>query len=114
MDVVKPSFISSNHITDAKDDPHKTPGFEVMDGQASSGAEAIQLRRGSRELALIDGLPMVSADAGNIKWQFLPLDNISQVEKIKGASSVLYGHHTQWIINFDSRMLQHTRNKFLR
>ena len=52
-------------------------------------------------LALIDGLPVISPDAGNIKWQFLPLENISQVEIIKGASSVLYGSSAlNGIINF--------------
>ena len=52
-------------------------------------------------LALIDGLPVLSPDAGNIKWQFLPLENISQVEIIKGASSVLYGSSAlNGIINF--------------
>jgi iron complex outermembrane receptor protein len=56
---------------------------------------------GSRVLALIDGLPVLSPDAGNIKWQFLPLENISQVEIIKGASSVLYGSSAlNGIINF--------------
>ena len=43
----------------------------------------------------------LSPDAGNIKWQFLPLENISQVEIIKGASSVLYGSSAlNGIINF--------------
>ena len=52
-------------------------------------------------LALIDGLPMMSADAGNIKWHFLPLENLSQVEIIKGASSVLYGSSAlNGVINF--------------
>lgn len=102
MDVVKPSFISSNHITDAQEILNKTPGIEVMDGQASvRGGSGFSYGAGSRVLALIDGLPMVSADAGNIKWQFLPLENISQVEIIKGASSVLYGSSAlNGIINF--------------
>ena len=79
-----------------------TPGIEVMDGQASvRGGSGFSYGAGSRVLALIDGLPMVSADAGNIKWQFLPLENLSQVEIIKGASSVLYGSSAlNGIINF--------------
>jgi iron complex outermembrane receptor protein len=52
-------------------------------------------------LALIDGLPVLSTDAGNIKWQFLPFENLSQIEIIKGASSVLYGSSAlNGIINF--------------
>jgi outer membrane receptor protein involved in Fe transport len=52
-------------------------------------------------MALIDGLPVMSADAGNIKWNFLPLENLSQIEIIKGASSVLYGSAAlNGILNF--------------
>ena len=102
MDIIKSSFLSSNHITDAQEIINKTPGIEVMDGQASvRGGSGYSYGAGSRVLALIDGLPVISADAGNIKWQFLPLENISQIEIIKGASSVLYGSSAlNGIINF--------------
>ncbi|MCK7529808.1 MAG: TonB-dependent receptor plug domain-containing protein [Marinilabiliales bacterium] len=37
----------------------------------------------------------------SIKWNFLPLENLSQVEIIKGASSVLYGSSAlNGVINF--------------
>ncbi len=102
MDIIKTSFLSDNHITDAQELINTTPGIEVMDGQASvRGGSGYSYGAGSRVLALIDGLPMVSADAGNIKWQFLPLENLSQVEIIKGASSVLYGSSAlNGVINF--------------
>ena len=74
----------------------------MLDGQASiRGGSGFSYGAGSRVLALIDGLPVLSPDAGNIKWQFLPLENISQIEVIKGASSVLYGSSAlNGIINF--------------
>ena len=102
MDIIKSSFLEDNHITDSQEIINKTPGIEVIDGQASiRGGSGFSFGVGSRVLALIDGLPMLSADAGNIKWQFLPLENISQVEIIKGASSVLYGSSAlNGIINF--------------
>jgi iron complex outermembrane receptor protein len=102
MDIIKTSFLTDNHISDAEELINKTPGIEVMDGQASiRGGSGFSYGAGSRVLALIDGLPMVSADAGNIKWQFLPLENLSQVEIIKGASSVLYGSSAlNGVINF--------------
>jgi outer membrane receptor protein involved in Fe transport len=102
MDIVKSSFLSDNHITDAQEIINKTPGIEVMDGQASvRGGSGFSYGAGSRVLALIDGLPMLSADAGNIKWQYMPLENLSQIEIIKGASSVLYGSSAlNGIINF--------------
>ena len=102
MDVIKADFLSGSHITDAQELINKTPGIEVLDGQASiRGGSGFSYGVGSRVLALIDGLPLMSADAGNIKWSFLPLENLSQVEIIKGASSVLYGSSAlNGIINF--------------
>jgi len=102
MDVIKADFLSGSHITDAQELINKTPGIEVLDGQVSiRGGSGFSYGVGSRVLALIDGLPLMSADAGNIKWSFLPLENLSQVEIIKGASSVLYGSSAlNGIINF--------------
>lgn len=102
MDVIKSSFLADNHITDAQEIINKTPGIEVMDGQASvRGGSGFSYGAGSRVLALIDGLPVLSADAGNIKWQYLPLENLAQIEIIKGASSVLYGSSAlNGVINF--------------
>jgi outer membrane receptor for Fe3+-dicitrate len=102
MDVIKSVDFLKTHITDAQELINKTPGIEILDGQASiRGGSGFSYGVGSRVLALIDGLPVVSPDAGNIKWQFLPLENISQIEIIKGASSVLYGSSAlNGIINF--------------
>jgi outer membrane cobalamin receptor len=104
IDVIKEDFISGSHITDPQELINKTPGIEVLDGQISiRGGSGFSYGVGSRVLALIDGLPFMSADAGNIKWSFLPLENLSQVEIIKGASSVMYGSSAlNGIINFRS------------
>jgi iron complex outermembrane receptor protein len=102
MDVLKSSDFLKTHITDPQELINKTSGIEILDGQASiRGGSGFSYGTGSKVLALIDGLPMISPDAGNIKWQFLPLENISQVEIIKGASSVLYGSSAlNGILNF--------------
>jgi len=102
MDIIKSGDFLKTHITDAQELINKTTGIEILDGQASiRGGSGFSYGVGSRVLALIDGLPVLSPDAGNIKWQFLPLENISQIEIIKGASSVLYGSSAlNGIINF--------------
>ncbi|HLN21364.1 MAG TPA: TonB-dependent receptor [Bacteroidales bacterium] len=102
MDLIKNVDFGRTHITDSKELINKIPGIEVLDGQASiRGGTGFSYGVGSRVLALIDGLPVLSPDAGSIKWQFLPLENISQIEIIKGASSVLYGSSAMnGIINF--------------
>ncbi len=102
MDILKSGDFLKTHITDAQELINKTPGIEVLDGQASvRGGSGFSYGVGSRVLALIDGLPVIAPDAGNIKWQFLPMENIAQIEIIKGASSVLYGSSAlNGIINF--------------
>ncbi len=102
MDVIGSEYLFRAHITDAQELITRTPGIEVLDGQASvRGGSGFSYGAGSRVLALVDGLPMMSADAGNIKWHFLPLENLAQVEIIKGASSVLYGSSAlNGVINF--------------
>jgi len=102
LSIILPDILEKSQITDAEDLINKTSGIEVLDGQASiRGGSGFSYGAGSRVLALIDGLPVVAADAGNIKWQFLPLENLSQIEIIKGAASVLYGSSAlNGVINF--------------
>lgn len=102
VSVIKSDFLSRNHFTDAAELITKTSGIEVLDGQASiRGGSGFSYGVGSRVLVLVDGLPLLSPDAGGIRWQWLPMENISQVEIIKGASSVMYGSSAlNGIINF--------------
>ena len=102
MDIIKPHVINRYHSINAAEIINKTSGIEILDGQASvRGGSGYSYGAGSRVLALVDGLPILSADAGNIKWSSLPMENIEQVEVIKGASSVLYGSSAlNGLINF--------------
>lgn len=105
MAVIKPFDLSKNHIINAEELIDKTPGIEITDGQASvRGGSGYSYGAGSRVLTLIDGLPALSTDAGNIKWSTLPIENVSRIEIIKGASSVLYGSSAiNGVINFITR-----------
>ncbi|MBL4586303.1 MAG: TonB-dependent receptor, partial [Flavobacteriales bacterium] len=40
---------------------------------------------------LVDDLPILNGDIGKAEWSFIPIENVEQIEVIKGASSVLYG-----------------------
>jgi len=92
MDVIKPSLIESKNVTNLEVIINQVPGVTVADGQASiRGGSGFSYGAGSRVLMLVDEMPMISADAGDIKWNYLPLENIEQVEVIKGASSALFG-----------------------
>lgn len=68
------------------------PGVDNLDGQLSiRGSSGYAYGVGSRVMVLLDGLPLLTGDAGNPEFSLVPLDNISQVEVMKGASSVMYG-----------------------
>jgi outer membrane cobalamin receptor len=92
MEIINTSRIDHTNATTLESVIRQTPGVDVMDGQPSiRGGSGYSYGAGSRVLVLIDDLPLISADAGDIKWDYLPVENISQIEIIKGASSVLYG-----------------------
>ena len=40
---------------------------------------------------MIDDLPALQADAGYPNWDDIPVENINQIEVIKGAASAIYG-----------------------
>ncbi|MCF8295760.1 MAG: TonB-dependent receptor [Bacteroidales bacterium] len=92
MEIIKPDLLAISAPNSLEDAVKVTPGLNVADGQASirSGA-GYSYGAGSRVLLLYNGLPMLSADAGDIKWNIIPLNNIERLEVIKGASSSLYG-----------------------
>jgi outer membrane cobalamin receptor len=92
LEVIKPERVYNTNAVTLESVIRQTPGVDVMEGQPSiRGGSGYSYGAGSRVLVLIDDLPLISADAGDIKWDYLPVDNISQIEIIKGASSVLYG-----------------------
>ena len=60
----------------------QVPGVTIIDGQANiRGGSGFSYGAGSRVLLLVDDLPMLAADAGDIKWSFLPVENLEQVER---------------------------------
>lgn len=92
MEVIKPALIENTNATSMDVVMEQVPGVAIIDGQANiRGGSGFSYGAGSRVLLLVDDLPMLTADAGDVKWSFLPVENIEQVEVIKGASSALFG-----------------------
>lgn len=92
MDIIRAEMISATGTTSLESVINQTPGVDVLDGQPRiRGGSGYSYGAGSRVLVLVDELPILSPDAGDVKWDYLPVENISRVEIIKGASSVLYG-----------------------
>lgn len=105
LEILHPRQLSNQNITSLDMLLEKTSGISILNGQPSiRGGSGFSYGVGSRVLMLVDDLPMISGDAGDIKWSFLPVENVNQVEVIKGASSVLYGSSAlNGVINLRTR-----------
>lgn len=92
MSVTKSSEIQRNNNLGMDEAMNRMSGVAVTDKQANiRGSSGYSYGAGSRVMILVDGLPMLSADANAVQWDNLPIENLDQVEVIKGASSALYG-----------------------
>jgi len=92
MDVIKSDKLENNNTREMDEVIKQISGVDIMDGQPSiRGGSGYSYGAGSRVLILVDDLPLLSADVGDAKWNYIPVENVSQIEVIKGASSALYG-----------------------
>ncbi len=67
-------------------------GVEVnTDNVSVRGSSGFSFGIGSRVALLIDGFPIISGDAGDIKFDAIPIFNLDRIEVVKGAGSALYG-----------------------
>ncbi|MCB9284119.1 MAG: TonB-dependent receptor [Lewinellaceae bacterium] len=92
LEVLKPQLIESVNTVSVDQVLEKVPGVNIIDGQANiRGGSGFSYGAGSRVLLLVDDVPMLQADAGFPNWNDLPVENIEQIEVVKGAASALYG-----------------------
>lgn len=92
LEVLKPSIIENTNSTALDQTLNLLPGVDVIDGQANiRGGSGYSYGAGSRVLLLIDNIPALQPDAGFPNWNDIALENIAQVEVVKGAASALYG-----------------------
>ena len=92
MDVIKPMAIDVQATSNIEDVLQQSPGVDIMDGQPNiRGSSGFAYGVGSRVLLMMDGLPLLSGESGTAMFDVIPVDNITQIEIMKGAASVLYG-----------------------
>ncbi|MCX7606414.1 MAG: TonB-dependent receptor [Bacteroidia bacterium] len=92
MDFIRPRQVENLASIDPIKALEQTPGVSTNKDQPSiRGSSGYTYGAGSRVLLLLDGLPMMSPDRLSTQFDLIPMDNIKQIEIVKGASSVLYG-----------------------
>ncbi len=102
IEIVKPKEILNAGLNQVDDALNRVPGVDVVDNQVNiRGGAGWSYGAGSRVLILVDDMPMLTADAGDAKFDFMPLENGEQMEILKGAASALYGSSAlNGIVNF--------------
>ena len=92
MEVIKPEIIENKNTRSVETILDQTPGLNILDGEPQiRGGSGFTFGVGSKVAVIVDDMPMLSGDAGRPEWGFIPVENIKQIEVIKGAGSVLSG-----------------------
>lgn len=89
---IQPYLVRNRITSNLEQTINQIPGVNTADGQVNiRSGSGWSYGTGSRVTVLVDDLPIMAGGTGQILWSFIPIENIEQVEVIKGASSVLYG-----------------------
>ncbi len=92
IETLSADVIANNNITIASEAVDKVAGVTLLDGQASiRGGSGYAYGAGSRAIMVVDEIPLLSPERSEILWDFVPMENIKQIDVVKGASSVQYG-----------------------
>lgn len=89
--VTADALAARNHNT-LDDALRYVPGVNMMQDQVNiRGSSGYSRGVGSRVLLLLDGLPFLTGDTGEISWEVIPVHEVERIEVVKGAGSALYG-----------------------
>ena len=68
------------------------PGVNMTGFQVNiRGSSGYNRGAGSRVLLLLDGIPFITGDTGELNFETIPVGQVDRIEVVKGASSALYG-----------------------
>lgn len=92
VEIIRPNIIENKNATSIDKAIESAPGITVVDNEPQiRGGSGFSSGLGSRVQVIIDDIPLLRGDAGRPVWPLVPVENVEQIEVLKGASSVLYG-----------------------
>ncbi len=92
VSVIDARTIMSRNAATVDDALQYVPGVRMLQNQVDiRGYTGYSRGAGSRVLLLMDGLPLLTGDTGEIVWEAIPVGEIERIEVVKGATSALYG-----------------------
>lgn len=92
IEVLKARSIEISNIPTADKLVDKMPGITIVNNEPQIRAgSGFSSGLGSRVMVMVDEIPLLRGDAGRPDWALLPIDDMEQIEVVKGASSVVFG-----------------------
>ena len=97
MEVLKPNLISNKNTTSIETALEQVPGLTIIDNDPQiRGGSGFTFGVGSRVAIVVDGVPLLSGDAGRPEWSYIPVENIEQIEIHR--NNRLTKKYQKWII----------------
>ena len=92
IEVIQPRLIEARNTRSVETILDLTPGVTILDEEPQiRGGSGFTFGVGSKVAVFIDDMPITTGDAGKPDWSLIPVENIKQIEVVKGAASVLSG-----------------------
>lgn len=92
ISVVDAAEIAGRNSLTLDDALRYIPGVNLTGPQINiRGSSGYSLGAGSRVLLMLDGVPFIAGDTGELVFEMIPAGQIDRIEVVKGASSALYG-----------------------
>ena len=92
MEVVGVQTITKNNVTTLDRALKGVAGLAIVDNEPQMrGGSGFSSGMGSRVMLLLDNMPMLRADAGRPSWNLVSMEDVEQIDILKGSASVLYG-----------------------
>lgn len=92
IEVIQPKLIEARNTRSVETILDLTPGVTILDEEPQiRGGSGFTFGVGSKVAVFVDDMPITTGDAGKPDWALIPVENIKQIEVVKGASSVLSG-----------------------
>lgn len=92
LTIIQPKNAENRNITTVDALVNTVGGVAVVDNEPQiRGGSGFSSGMGSRVMILLDDMPLLRPDAGRPMWNFIPMEDVEQVNIVKGAASVVYG-----------------------
>ncbi len=108
--------ISQRNSTSLEDALRYIPGVNMTGTQVNiRGSSGYSLGAGSRVLMLLDGIPFLAGDTGELNFESVPMGQVDRIEVVKGASSALYGSNALGgVVNIITKPIPETPETIVR